>query len=571
MRDDGLIARDVFNLEQIEVFSGPTGSDVGRTNAAGYINLATKTPNLEGAQAGTLSSAPAKQLRATVDINQPVRFGNAGTFLGNAAIRVNALWQDGGVRRPRLHASARASRSRRRSPSASTRRPAPACRRRSCGRTTSPTTACRPRRSPIGPLAGTSVLGAAAGRSGELLRQPRLRLRQGRAGQRHAARSSTTSRRTLTLRNQTRYNATTREAVITSIANPAAYNPETNLVTLSRQANTRENEIFSNQTNLSARVTTGGLRHEISAGLEIATESQFAPTLTGVGTRAPIDINHPDVFSPVVGMNIVPTGASSDGSTDTVALYVFDAFDLGPRFRVNGGVRVERYETKSRSMSTAGVPTDIAGDGTLVSGKAGLVFRLNDQGNLYVSYGSSLTPPGSANFQLNAGATNQNNPNVDPQESVNYEVGSKWDLAGPPAADRRRLLDREQERHLRRRRHGNPADLQPGRRPERQGHDRVAHRPDHAVVGRDDERAVPRLRGQEPEPRDQRQAPRARARVLGQPVDDGAAAARHSPRRRAALYRRRVHQHGEHDGHSRLHRSPTRSPRFPSGRSCWCG
>ena len=47
-----------------------------------------------------------------------------------------------------------------------------------------------------------------------------------------------------------------------------------------------------------------------------------------------------------------------------------------------------------------------------------------------MSYGSSLTPPGSANFALNAGATNQNNPNVDPQESTNYEFGTKWNLAG---------------------------------------------------------------------------------------------------------------------------------------------
>ena len=43
----------------------------------------------------------------------------------------------------------------------------------------------------------------------------------------------------VTLRNQTRYNRHEREAVITSIANPAAYNPATNLVTLSRQANER--------------------------------------------------------------------------------------------------------------------------------------------------------------------------------------------------------------------------------------------------------------------------------------------------------------------------------------------
>ena len=121
----------------------------------------------------------------------------------------------------------------------------------------------------------------------------------------------------VTLRNQTRYNRAERDAVITSIANPAAYDPATNLVTLSRQVNFRTNEIFSNQTNLTARLTTGRLRHDLSAGMEISSESQFAPTMAGAGTRAPIDLNRPDVFSPVLDMNVVPTGALSDGDTDT--------------------------------------------------------------------------------------------------------------------------------------------------------------------------------------------------------------------------------------------------------------
>jgi catecholate siderophore receptor len=142
-----------------------------------------------------------------------------------------------------------------------------------------------------------------------------------------------------------------------------------------------------------------------------------------------VDLNSPDVFSPVVGMYIVPTGALTDGSTDTVAVYVFDAFDVG-RFRINGGVRVEAYETRSHAVSATLVPSDLEARDTLVSGKAGLIYRLNDLGNIYVSYGSSLTPPGSANFQLNAAPTNQNNPNLDPQESTSYEVGTKWDLGG---------------------------------------------------------------------------------------------------------------------------------------------
>jgi catecholate siderophore receptor len=46
-----------------------------------------------------------------------------------------------------------------------------------------------------------------------------------------------------------------------------------------------------------------------------------------------------------------------------------------------------------------------------------------------MSVGTAVTPPGAANFTLNAQTNNQNNPNVEPQESTNYEVGSKWDFA----------------------------------------------------------------------------------------------------------------------------------------------
>ena len=45
-------------------------------------------------------------------------------------------------------------------------------------------------------------------------------------------------------------------------------------------------------------------------------------------------------------------------------------------------------------------------------------------------YGTSVTPPGTANFTLSAQANNQNNPNTDPQISRNLEVGSKWNFYG---------------------------------------------------------------------------------------------------------------------------------------------
>ncbi len=77
VRDDGLIARDVFNLEQIEVFSGPTGSDVGRMNAAGYINLDDQAAESRRRAGWTLSYGAGDQVRATVDINQPISLRRA--------------------------------------------------------------------------------------------------------------------------------------------------------------------------------------------------------------------------------------------------------------------------------------------------------------------------------------------------------------------------------------------------------------------------------------------------------------------------------------------------------------
>ncbi len=78
VRDDGLMSRDVFNLEQIEVFMGPTGSDVGRGNAAGYVNMQTKAPHAESAYAVSYGYGSGDLNRTTVDLNQDARARCAG-------------------------------------------------------------------------------------------------------------------------------------------------------------------------------------------------------------------------------------------------------------------------------------------------------------------------------------------------------------------------------------------------------------------------------------------------------------------------------------------------------------
>ena len=429
VRDDGLISRDVFNLEQVEVFMGPTGSDVGRGTAAGYVNMQTKAPHMGTSFAANAGYATADQWRLSADVNWGTPGTRQGSWLHQSAARLNVLWQDGGV----AGRNAVENHIKGIAPSVAL----------GLGTPTRVTLAAQfvrqdnvPDYGVPGaawheePLAPTTVLASAQVDQQNFYGTPAFDRDRGSQDS-YTARVEHDLTRTLTLRNQSRYNQTHREAVVSAIQNVAAFDPATQMVTVARQGNERENEILSNQTNMVDRFSTGRLRHTVTAGLEVTSEEQFTPTLAGVGTRAATDIYAPDVNTNVVGYAPTRTGAYSKGRTTTLGLYAFDTVDLSEKWQVSGGVRWEHYDTAFRTVDAAGVTTtDLPASDGLTSGKAGVLYRATEMANIYASYGTVLTPPGSANFALSSQPNNQNNPSVEPQKSRNYEVGAKWDVAG---------------------------------------------------------------------------------------------------------------------------------------------
>jgi catecholate siderophore receptor len=428
VRDDGLLSRDVFNLEQVEVFMGPTGSDVGRGTAAGYVNMTTKAPHLGSSNSGMLSYGNNNRARATVDLNISSS-GSSDSWWSKAAVRLNALWQDGGVPgRDEVELESRAF-----APSLAV----------GLGTPTRLTASAQIMRQenlpdygipgaawPEEPLAPTTIQTPQPVNQANYYGTPAFDY-DNASQDSYMLRVEHDVNRRFTLRNQARYNRAKRDAVISAIQNPAAYNPDTELVTIARQGSVRENEIVSNQTSIIGRFSTGALQHSSSFGLEFTQESQFAPTLTGLGTRAPVNIYSPDPNDPVTGFAPTWSGAFTDGNTGTVSLYFFDTVDFGNRWQVSGGARWERYDTDFLSQDAAGLVTaDLEANDSLVSGKLGVLYNLTPTGNVYVSYGTGATPPGGANFALSTQPNNANNPSVEPQLSANFEVGSKWDFVG---------------------------------------------------------------------------------------------------------------------------------------------
>ena len=424
VRDDGLMSRDVFNLEQVEVFMGPTGSDVGRGNAAGYVNMQTKTPHAQSSYVVTYAYGSGDQNRSTVDLNHALPLGDADTWLGRTAVRLNALWQDGGVPGRRIVEQKNQSIA-----------PSMAFGLNTATRVTAAAQITRQNNIPDYGIPGSAWSETQLAPTTVIATQPvDSRNFYGSVGydfdkveqESYTGRVEHDLNRNLTLRNQTRYNQTHREAVITAVQSPASFVPATESVILSRQGNERENQIVSNQSSLAAEFVTGRLRHAANVGAEFASEEQFAPALVGVGTRDPTSIYDPNAFDAVAGFDVARGLAYSRGKTKTVGVYAFDTVDVGAKWQLSGGLRLEHYDATFKAADAAGLTTtDLNVADVLVSGKAGVLYRLTDQANVYFAYGSAVTPPGTANFTLSAQPNNQNNPNVKPQESRNYEIGSK--------------------------------------------------------------------------------------------------------------------------------------------------
>ena len=419
VRDVGAYSRDVFTFEQVEVAKGPAGADIGRGGASGYVNTSTKVPRLEDFVAGTASygfdeKTSGSRRRATIDVNESV----AQSPVKGTAFRVNALWQENDA----VGRDYAKSQSWGLAPSLALGLGSPSRAFLTYQHTEQDNvpdyglpSALLPgylSAVPVPSVDRSTFYGFTADTDQVNADAAMLRLEHDFSPD-------------LKLSNQTRYSANQREAYVTPPGSSgAAYVPATGLLTRSRQGNKRDVSILSNQTNLNGHFTTGRIGHTFASGVELARETAYSPAITAATLAAiPIQSPNADLTPPA----LVRSGASTDVVTKTAALYAFDTLRFTEKWSANASLRAERYHTHYRSVTATGVPTVIDAKHNLISWKTGLVFKPAPAGSLYAAYAISLTPPGT-DFTLSSVAGNQNNPDTDPQETANLELGVKWDF-----------------------------------------------------------------------------------------------------------------------------------------------
>ncbi|NNG74819.1 catecholate siderophore receptor Fiu [Acinetobacter sp. ANC 4277] len=427
IRDLGAVTRDVFNLEQIEVVKGPSGAEAGRGSASGYINLASKLPQTENSREVSATYNTAEQARLTADINQVI---NSGT-----AFRLNAMGQDGGVEgRDYLENNSWAI--------------APSI---SFGLDTDTrlhlySQHIRQRNIPDGGIPTVGMKGFYNADSA-LSSAPKVN-RENYYGHvddhedvdadMFTAKIESDLAENVKLTNITRLGKTHMQRVLTGIntlSTNSSTNPKDWTVSRSRQGVDQENKILANQTTLNLNLKTGAIEHDVVAGLEFLKEQQYNKTMaTQMPGQTTVTPTAASLYNPdrnQVLPSLVYTGGYTNGETDTAAAYLFDTLKFGDRFQLNGGVRVDYYDTEYDALtlpsgSSSLVPANFGAHDTLVSWKLGGLFKPTAFSSVYASYAKSLTPPGSANFTLSE--TGANSSAAEPQETHHYEIGTKWDL-----------------------------------------------------------------------------------------------------------------------------------------------
>jgi catecholate siderophore receptor len=425
-RDPGVVSRDTFNTEAVEVAKGPSSVTAGRGSTGGSINLVTKSAMLMNTSDVRFTGGNASYRRGTFDVNRRLD--------DSTAIRLNGMWQDAGV----------AGRDE--------------VTQRGWGFAPSigfgigkPTTITlnyqhlHQNNVPDYGLPGTlPELATAAGTTVDDLDFSNF---YGLKSRDHEKTDSDLATATiehrfnpnLTLRNLTRYGRNALDRVVTppraaSLANAGSdpgFNP---LVPQIRRTDTkyqyRDDRTATNQTDLRASFATGAIRHNAVGGLELARDRQPSHAATDAFTdgRPPVTgLFNPDpdqLYTP----SIVPTGATSEARSHSAAVYAFDTVALTSKLQVDLGARWDRIDVDYATVSAAGVAATFGRTDSALSGRTGLVFKPAARGTIYGAFSTSFNPSYDGSFGLTLAATGANSAALPPERSHNVEVGAKWDL-----------------------------------------------------------------------------------------------------------------------------------------------
>jgi catecholate siderophore receptor len=445
IRDFGSYYRDSFNFEQVEALEGPAGIQFGRGSTGGVVNQESKVPEAEKFVDVDPEFGTDLTRRLTADVNSPL-----ANELGGSAFRINVMAQEGGV-------AGRDDAELRRFGIA----PSVAIGMDTKTRATlsyfhlseddTPDYGLPWLFNKVAPSDRHSYFGFPDEnylKTNDDVLTLRVEHEFSPSLNAHTlARAANYPRQAQITEAQICSNASLSVPVGSVVAAlpalaynsalPCPYTPDTPAEEIT-QVNRNQIQVKSvegdlwDQTEITARFGTHGIRHALVAGVEggqeISNPIRTSYTINKINTVPETILLTPNEDQPFAGTgyisSIVHTKAKS------VGLYFVDTMKLGRLFELNGGVRWDRFDTgynlyqptpPAGGTVTAAVPP-ISRLDEQPSYRAAFVYKPSVRGSLYFDYGTSFNPAAES-LSLSVGLANGS---AAPEENESYEAGAKW-------------------------------------------------------------------------------------------------------------------------------------------------
>jgi catecholate siderophore receptor len=398
VRDDVQYYRDLYNLDRVEALKGPNAMIFGRGGGGGVVNRVIKEASFQPLRAGTLQAGAYGNKRLTTDLDQPLT--------PTLAFRVNGMVEDSGSFRTGVNLE-RAG--------------------------VNPTLTFAPnsqtkltvgyeylRDTRVADRGITSFQGRpAAVDPSTFYGNPdeshvRARVNIGSALVEHQLAR-------LTLRSRTMvggYDRFYQNFV------PGAVSPDQSRVTLTAYNNASNRTNVFNQTDLTYAASIGGVRHTLLAGAEVGRQmtDNFRQSGFFNNTAASllVPFSQPMMTTPVTFRQNA-TDADNHVRAEVAAAFAQDQVELSRDLQVIGGVRLDRFDLQYHNNRNGDALSRVD---TLVSPRAGIVFKPIARVSLYGSHSVSYLPSAGDQFSSLTVVTQQ----LKPEQFKNYEVGMKWDF-----------------------------------------------------------------------------------------------------------------------------------------------
>lgn len=205
---------------------------------------------------------------------------------------------------------------------------------------------------------------------------------------------------------------------------PGAVTADKSKVAISAYNNaTRRRNLF-NQTDVTASLNTGTIKHMLLAGAEVGDQrtKNFRNTgffnNTSLSILAPFD--NPTIDTPITFRQSA-TDANNQIKTNLAAGYIQDQVEFSKYLQFVGGLRFDYFDLNFRNNRNG---EQLRRIDRLVSPRAGMIVKPVTPLSIYVNYGVAYLPSSGDQFSSLTTITQQ----VKPEKFSNYELGAKWDI-----------------------------------------------------------------------------------------------------------------------------------------------